>query len=126
MTRTRTRPRRRGRRLRRLAVIGCTAAALLAVPAAQALAQGGGGQGTDELVNVIGRIREVIIALLAALATLLLTVGGLRWLLAGGDPGEVDKARRSLMGAALGYVIALLATVLLDVLEFIVGDAGGG
>nr|WP_222936689.1 hypothetical protein [Streptomonospora sp. PA3] len=117
---------RRPRLLRRGLAVGLLAGAVLAVPGAEAaLAQGTGGQGTQELVQVVQRIRQVIVALLAALATLLLTVGGLRWLLAGGDPGEVDKARRSLMGAALGYLIALLATVLLDVLEFIVGDAGG-
>nr|WP_246425346.1 hypothetical protein [Streptomonospora nanhaiensis] len=85
-----------------------------------------GPAGTQELVEVVERIRTVIVSLLAALATLLLTVGGLRWLLAGGDSGEVDRARRSLMGAAIGYGIAILATVLLDILQYIVGDAGGG
>ncbi|WP_131099465.1 hypothetical protein [Streptomonospora litoralis] len=110
----------------RTAAVAAAAGLLLAVPGASAALAQGGGQGTQELIDVVQRIRQVIIALLAALATLLLTVGGLRWLLAGGDPGETDKARRSLMGAALGYLIALLATVLLDVLEFIVGDVGGG
>ncbi|WP_245928883.1 hypothetical protein [Murinocardiopsis flavida] len=77
--------------------------------------------GTEELVAVVNRIRTVIVSLAAALATLLLTIGGLRWLLAGGDPGEIDKARRALMGAAIGYGIAILATVLMTILDYIVG-----
>lgn len=104
----------------------------LAVGAALALLTAGAGPGwadatapasTTDLVAVVDRIRQVIIALSASVATLLLTVGGLRWLLAGGDPGEVDKAKRALTGAAIGYGIALLATVLMGILNFIVSGA---
>jgi fumarate reductase subunit D len=76
---------------------------------------------TSEVREVIDRLRLVIISLATALATLLLTVGGLRWLLAGGDPGEVDKAKRALTGAAIGYGIAILATVLVGILDWVVG-----
>ncbi|TDQ54383.1 pilin [Actinorugispora endophytica] len=75
---------------------------------------------TEDLIAVVDRIREVIITLSASVATLLLTVGGVRWLMAGGDPGEVDKAKRALTGAAIGYGIALLATVLMGILNYIV------
>lgn len=70
---------------------------------------------------VIDNLRNVIIGLLVALATLFLTVGGVRYILAGGDPGEVESAKKTLRYAALGYGIAVLAPLLVSVLKGIVG-----
>jgi hypothetical protein len=71
--------------------------------------------------QVIGRLRTVIVGLLVALATLFLTVGGLRYLFAGGDPGQVEKAKITLRSAAIGYGLAALAPVLVRLLRFVVG-----
>ncbi|WP_411577452.1 hypothetical protein [Streptomyces sp. Je 1-4] len=49
--------------------------------------------------------------------------------MAGGDPGEVESAKRALKAAAIGYGLAILAPVLVTVLQSIVGagtDGGGG
>ena len=73
------------------------------------------------LHQVIDNLRNWLVGLLAALATLFLTVGGLRYILAGGDPGEVGKAKNTLKFAALGYAIAALAPVLFQALKKIVG-----
>jgi len=73
------------------------------------------------LGEVISNLRDWIVGLLAALATLFLTVGGLRYLLAGGDPGEVQKAKNTLKYAALGYGVAILAPILMGILKGIVG-----
>ncbi|MEV4178795.1 pilin [Nonomuraea sp. NPDC049709] len=70
---------------------------------------------------VIDNLRNVIVGLLVALATLFLTVGGVRYILAGGDPGEVESAKKTLRYAALGYGIAVLAPLLVSVLKGIVG-----
>ncbi|MBB6546914.1 pilin [Nonomuraea rubra] len=71
---------------------------------------------------VIDNLRNVIVGLLVALATLFLTVGGVRYILAGGDPGEVEAAKKTLRYAALGYGIAVLAPLLVSVLKGIVGS----
>ncbi|MEV0238039.1 pilin [Nonomuraea sp. NPDC050786] len=73
------------------------------------------------LNQVIDNLRNVIVGLLVALATLFLTVGGVRYILAGGDPGEVEAAKKTLRYAALGYGIAVLAPLLVTILEGIVG-----
>ena len=73
------------------------------------------------LKQAIDNLRNWLVGLLATVATLFLTVGGLRMLLAGGDPGEVGKARNALKFAALGYAIAILAPVLFAALKKIVG-----
>jgi Type IV secretion system pilin len=75
----------------------------------------------DTIPQVIGNLRDWIVGILAGLATLFLTVGGLRYLMAGGDPGEVESAKRALRAAATGYGLAVLAPVIVSVLKSIVG-----
>ncbi|WP_245239539.1 pilin [Streptomyces sp. MZ04] len=76
--------------------------------------------------QVIENLRNWIVGILAGLATLFLTFGGLRYLMAGGDPGEVEAAKRALKAAAIGYGLAILAPVLVTILKGIVGAGGGG
>ncbi|GAA1112003.1 MULTISPECIES: pilin [Nocardiopsis] len=115
-----TRPRTPARALARAAATPLLAAALLI-----ALASAGWAQETDpgvtDLDTVITNIRNWIVGLLVAFATLLLTVGGLRYLLAGGDPGEVNKAKDTLKYSALGYLVAVLAPILVEILRGFVG-----
>lgn len=80
--------------------------------------------------QVISNLRNWIIGISAGLATLFLTLGGARYLMAAGDPGEVEAAKRALKAAAIGYGIAVLAPVITNVLKGIVeveepeGDSG--
>ena len=74
------------------------------------------------LGQVIDRLRNVLVGLLVGLATLFLTVGGVRYLFAGGDPGQVEKAKVTLRSAAIGYGLAALAPVLVRLLRYVVGS----
>ncbi|MFG2247079.1 pilin [Spirillospora sp. NPDC048823] len=74
------------------------------------------------LQEVISNLRNVIVGLLVALATLFATIGGVRYLLAGGDPGEAEAGKRTLRNAAIGYGIAALAPILVQILKYIVGS----
>jgi hypothetical protein len=62
-----------------------------------------------------------ITGIIAAVATLFLTIGGARYLMAGGDPAEVEKAKGSLKSAGIGYGLALLAPVILTILQQVLG-----
>ncbi|PZG27305.1 hypothetical protein C1I98_33440 [Spongiactinospora gelatinilytica] len=75
----------------------------------------------SSLSQVINNLRNVVVGLLVGLATLFLTVGGVRYILAGGDPGEVEAAKKTLRYAALGYGVAVLAPLLVSILKGIVG-----
>ncbi|KAA9376135.1 hypothetical protein FXF59_24990 [Microbispora tritici] len=75
----------------------------------------------SSLNEVIDNLRNVIVGLLVALATLFLTIGGVRYILAGGDPSEVEAAKRTLRYAGIGYGIATLAPLLVSILKGIVG-----
>ena len=90
-----------------------TAVALISAPAALAAA--------TDLNQVIDNLRLWLTGLLAALATLLLMVGGVRYLLAAGDPGSHERAKGSIKAALLGYALALLAPVLVSIVQRIVG-----
>jgi hypothetical protein len=59
--------------------------------------------------------------ILATLATLMLTLGGVRYLLANGDPAQVEQAKTALKSAAIGYGLAILAPVIVAVLKSLVG-----
>lgn len=115
-------PVQRGRRvLKRVicagfaALVMCVAAAspVIAAPHVVALAA--------SLTVVLDNIRNWLVGLLASLATVFFTVGGVRYLAADGDPGEIGKAKQAFKSAALGYALAALAPILVAILKGIVG-----
>ncbi|HXM87490.1 MAG TPA: hypothetical protein VN889_07625 [Solirubrobacteraceae bacterium] len=75
----------------------------------------------SNLNQVIENLRNWLIGLLVALATLLLTVGGVRYLLAAGDPAALEKPKGTIKAALAGYTLAALAPVIVTVLQHIVG-----
>ncbi len=77
---------------------------------------------TAQLGQVIDNVRTWIMGMLAALATLLLTVAGLRYLLANGNPAEIERAKGTLKSAAIGYALAVLAPALVGILRSVVGQ----
>ena len=76
---------------------------------------------TAQLSHVIDNVRNWIVGMLVTLATLFLTVAGLRYLMAGGNPGEIERAKGTLKSAAIGYALAVLAPVLVGILRSVVG-----
>lgn len=71
--------------------------------------------------QVLDNIRNWLVGILAGLATVCLTVAGARYVLASGDPGEVEKSKTALRAACIGYGLAMLAPVIVAVLKSIVG-----
>jgi hypothetical protein len=86
------------------------------------VAGAGPAAAVNDLPTIVGNIRNWIMGLLAALATLFLTIGGVRYLMAGGDPSEVERAKAAFRSAAIGYVLAVIAPVVLTVLKSIIGS----
>lgn len=76
------------------------------------------------LSDVVANITGWIVGILAAVATMFLTIGGLRYVMAGGDPGEVEKAKSALKSSMYGYGLAMLAPALMQVLTTVVTTAG--
>ena len=100
--------------LRKLALLVATAAVLLLALPATALA-------ASSLDQVFDNVRVWLAGLLATLATLFLMLGGIRYLSAGGDPGQIERAKGSIRAALGGYALALLAPVLAGVVKHVLG-----
>lgn len=92
------------------------AAMLLVTAASPALAQV-----PPSLNQVLDAATAWLVGLLASLATLFLTVGGIRYMAGATDPGEVEKAKTALKAAAIGYALAVLAPLAVKILKQIVG-----
>ncbi|WP_067703101.1 pilin [Actinoplanes awajinensis] len=73
------------------------------------------------LPRIITNIRNWVIGIAAAIATLFLSIAGIRYMLANGDVGEVERAKTAFRCALLGYAIALLAPVFMSVLKGLIG-----
>jgi hypothetical protein len=72
--------------------------------------------------QVLTNIRNWVMGILAGLATVFLSTGGVRYVMGGGDPGEIEKAKTSFKAAGIGYALAALAPLVVTVLQGIVGS----
>jgi hypothetical protein len=73
------------------------------------------------VTTVLDNIRNWIMGILAGLATVFLSIGGVRYVMGGGDPGEVEKAKTAFKSAGWGYGLAALAPLVVEILKGIVG-----
>jgi hypothetical protein len=113
-------------RIRRIAVIATAALTILMTlaPAAASAAPVPDQPmlfAVKDLHGVIDGLQTWIIGFLAALATLFFVIGGVRYMTAGGDPAEIERAKAAFKAAAVGYALAVLAPVLLTALQSILG-----
>jgi len=111
-----SRPRHAVRAVVRAAGSILVAAVLSVTAAGPALAQT-----PPSLNQVLDAATAWLVGLLASLATLFLTVGGIRYMAGATDPGEVEKAKTALKAAAIGYALAALAPLAVKILKQIVG-----
>ena len=110
------------RTVRYAAVHLAITALMLSVPAA-AFADPSGPVylAANDLPTVISNLQTWVMGILAAVATLFLVLAGVYYATAGGDPQQVDKAKGAFKNALVGYGLAVLAPVLLQVVKGIVG-----
>lgn len=74
---------------------------------------------TSELVDVVRRLTRLGQILAVSVSSFFVVVAGLRWIMAGGDPGEIDKSKTALKGSAIGYLIAMVGEVILIALDYV-------
>ena len=122
LARARARARGPVRRVGRIAAHTATVLLMVSVPAA-AYADPSApiAAPVHDLPTVIANLQTWVMGLLAGLATLFLVLAGLYWATAGGDPVQVEKGKQALKNALVGYGLAVLAPILLQVVKGIVG-----
>ena len=92
-------------------IVICSVLVLLIVRSTPAYAAPG------DITTVIDSIRNWVSGILAALATLFLTVGGVRYLIANGNPRAMEEGKAAIKSALIGYALAALAPMFVDILR---------
>ena len=76
-----------------------------------------------EFAGVIGNLIQFIFVIAVILALGFLVFGGIKWITSGGDKGNVEAARGTIIAAIIGLIIVFLAYVILNlVLTFLTGE----
>jgi hypothetical protein len=101
--------------------ITAVAAATLAILTGAGPAYAAEPRAPYSLPTVVSNITTWIVGLLVGIATLFLTIGGLRRMAAGGDPTEIEKSNSAFKNALIGYALAILAPILLNVVKGWIG-----
>ena len=76
---------------------------------------------TPQLQNVLDNLRLWIAGLLATLATLFLSIGGLLYLTAAGNTRRIEQAKDAIRSAIIGYIFAGLAPLIVEIVQKITG-----
>ncbi len=69
------------------------------------------------IIDVVRNIIRFIIIVAFVIAFIMLIIGGIRWILAGGDEKAVEKARGTITAALIGLVVVLIAFALIKLVE---------
>ena len=97
-------------------VLSTLAAALLANPVLATIQSGAGSaKGSDQPsvlfgnTGVFSEITNVLLFVVGAVAVIMIVIGGLRYVLSGGDAKQVEAAKNTILYAIVGIIVAILA-----------------
>ena len=83
---------------------------------------GDGGQG-----GIFRTITDVMLFLIGAISVIMLIIGGLRYVVSGGDSTAVQNAKNTILYAVVGIIVAILAYAVISfVITSFTGDGGSG
>jgi len=88
---------------------------------------GGAGcaKGNDQQTDLFGQngifktITNVLLFIIGAISVIMLIIGGIRYVVSGGDSGAVTSAKNTILYAVVGVVISILAYALVN---FVIGS----
>ena len=125
--------------LAKMTAISASIAAWLFVGTAQASGlgvQGGANaaRGADQPIDLFGvggtfsTITNVLLFIVGAIAVIMIVIGGLRYVLSGGDSSQITAAKNTILYAIIGIIVAILAYAVVNFVigSFIPGGASGG
>ncbi|HVK26232.1 MAG TPA: pilin [Actinokineospora sp.] len=120
-TASRIRSRFGPKQTRRVVVVAVSVAAGLLMASSAAHAETHVMALVTSIDEVLTNIRNWIMGILAAIATVFLSIGGVRYVMGSGDPGEIERAKSAFKASAVGYGLAAMAPLIVTVLKGIVG-----
>lgn len=75
----------------------------------------------SNLGNLFTTVFGVLIGIVGGLAIIFIVIGGIRYIIARGDPKATDGARNQITAAIIGLIIALLAVAIVVLVGTILG-----
>ena len=82
-------------------------------------------KGEDQQTDLFGpsgifkTLTDVLLFIIGAISVIMLIIGGIRYVISGGDSGAVTSAKNTILYAVVGIVVAILAYALVN---FVVGS----
>ncbi len=90
-------------------------------------------RGTDQTANLFGStgifqtITNVLLFVLGAISVIMIIIGGLRYVVSGGNSANVTAAKNTILYAIVGVIIAILSYAIINfVLSTFTTGSGGG
>lgn len=81
--------------------------------------------GQNDLRLTAELLINMLLGVIALIAVILIIIGGVKWMTAAGEPSRVDSAKKTLVAAALGLAITLMAwAITLFALDVILNSTG--
>lgn len=78
---------------------------------------GGGGcnqSGDNNLNQLIRRVVNILLFIIGAVAVIMIVVGGLRYVLSGGDQSATTSAKNTILYAVIGLIVAFAAYAIVN------------
>ncbi len=91
-------------------------------------------RGSDQSANLFGNsgifqtITNVLLFILGAVSVIMIIIGGLRYVVSGGNSANVTAAKNTILYAIVGIIVAILAYAIVNFVlgSFTAGGASGG
>lgn len=91
-------------------------------------------RGADQATNLFGNagifttITNVMLFVVGAISVIMVVVGGLRYVVSGGNSSNITTAKNTILYAIVGLIIAIMAYAVINFVigSFVPGVGGGG
>ncbi len=74
------------------------------------------------ITDILNRVRDMLMLVIGSLSLVMLTVGGIRYAMAGGDKDGIHSAKQTVQHALFGLGVAILAPVLIQIIKTVLGQ----
>ena len=72
------------------------------------------GNSAGDFTTLIKNIINILLFLVGAIAVIMIIIGGLRYVISGGDQGQITGAKNTILYAIIGLVVAVLAYAIVN------------
>lgn len=76
------------------------------------------------ICRIFGTVKLIIAAIGFGIAVILIIIGGISYMVAGGDPEKATKARKMIINGLIGFAIVFAAVFILALVQGLLTDSG--